>query len=180
MLKFLTKKAKKQIRREYFLRLINVFLMLVLIVIAFWTVALLPTYISLTTDKSVLQQQIDAISGGTKGGGKVEFSALKNSFMKKQSSLSSDQIEMNEYIKLIQEALPSSTYLEKIAIKKVEAKDYRTIELKGVSPDRDSLTIFADRLEKKIEFRGVDFPFSLFAKGQNIPFTLQFEALISQ
>jgi hypothetical protein len=173
MLSLLPQQLKKEVQKEYRLRLVSVACFLLAAVGALSAVALVP-YIALSSIKEkaveagIALHEKDAQTGAT-----GDFSAdvartklLINTYAGREGGTSAQTL-----VERLVRVLPSDVSLSSIAIARTSSSTAQVIA-EGVAVDRDALLFFVQELKKVPILKSVVLPVSNFAKAEDIEFSL--------
>lgn len=170
MLRLLLENDRKNIRREYHLRFLNVALLLFSVVLFVWIVSMVPAFINIFSEEKVLSSQ----RGSTETTELLrDREVLENKFSEVRQRLNILDTEQYVVTDLIREVVSKqvrSVKLNNITFGGKEEKPF--MELQGISNNRESLVEFSRELESSEYFVSVDVPFSNFTRDVDIPFTI--------
>ncbi len=174
MVNLLTVSEKKQILKEYKIRLVIVLLFASAVLIVIATIFLIPPYVMSITKYDNMSSRLE-----------IE--------KKKISDMSGDEDpikitkDVNNKLKILNEiksTLPNPYSITTIIIKNkptgllIDAilydrdKDKEKITINGVAKNRETLLLFLRSMDAESEFTDVKLPISSFVKGENINFSL--------
>jgi hypothetical protein len=174
MLNLLLRKNRYDLKKEYTFRFVNILLFFVISVCIFLAIALIPSYITVSMEKNILEQSLNN---------------LKNSDVSKEKGeLLTKTTHINSELVLFKQTSPKySVYLENLitkqikgiemsnisfAEKKIEDKHFIQIDIKGNAMSREILVSYANLIRTDDLFEKVDLPISSLARESNIPFSI--------
>lgn len=171
MLYLLTEKQKKKVLAEYRLRLAIVTSIMFGFAGLVGIISLIPSYEFLRIKQNILKIQEQNIS--------VDSNSNIDNLSKKIADISNKAALLNP----ISEPIYSSSiflHLEKIAGQDTSIRQFQythfdsniSVQISGVSKNRDSLTKFINTLKKEPAFSGAAFPYGSLAKQDNLEYSL--------
>jgi len=170
MLRLLLEEDRKIIKKEYLIRFLTIFSVLLSIVFVFWILFLLPTFINVFSEERIIEKKIgDPLSRGSSEDVEIlkdKFSLLRN----KVKVLDKEQYIVTDIIRQVTENQVRSISLNSIAFAVREEGQF--VSLQGLANNRESLVEFSNQLESVDIFENVDVPFSNFTKDIDIPFSM--------
>ena len=171
MINLLPLAAKKQVRREYWVRVATAWLML-------WTVALfvgasilLPAYVLVGSQISVYELSADEASEQVESYQEVRSALTAAS---EQARLVVDEAElpvMSKLIDVFEDEQGTDIEFTELQLSR-EGTDIAPVSISGVAADRQALASFRDRLLALEQVSTVDLPISNLASDRDIKFTL--------
>ena len=165
---------KKNIKKEYRLRLLGTIFFALFILALTATVLLLPSYISSQTKMNLLEEKLAALNA-------LHPEISQNDLSKIASDINATLalLDKGKPIRNISEDLLAKVFLARPAKMSLNQILYseRTdkvgiLELHGIAPDRASLYVFKTSLESIPTVASVDLPISNFVKPSDIPFVI--------
>lgn len=170
MINLIPPAAKKIMVREYWTRVLTVWVMLGGTACLIVTLLLLPTYLLLSIKTSVIKEQAAA---ATQKVASYDVSATELQTANRQAQILLKDTTTLSYSGLVAE-------FETIAGEGVSINDFRflqsstlgTISLSGVATTREDLANFRDRLESDVRFAKVDLPISNLIKDRDLLFSM--------
>ena len=171
MLYLLTEKQKRKVLLEYRLRLVTVSAVMLIFVGVIACVSIIPSYIFLNTNQNILKIEQQNIMG----------SRAEN--VDELSQKITDITNKAAMLNPINDSVYSSSiflHLEKLAGTDNTIRQYQfthfdeniSVQIVGVSKNRDSLTKFIDSLHKDPAFSGAVFPYGSLAKQNDLDYSL--------
>lgn len=174
MLYLLTDEQKKKVLREYRMRLGIVALVSLSLVGVIAVVSMIPAQVMVTTRQNILKLQETSI-GGDSTKGVDELSKKISDISNTASFLAPVSIKIS----------PSDlfTHLEKEAGETTTIRSFQmihfdenvSVQISGISKNRDTLTKFINILKQDLLFSGASFPYNSLAKQDNLDFTLNLQ-----
>lgn len=170
MLNLLLKEQKHNIKKEYVIRLIYAFLILLSVVLLLWSVSIIPSFVSVQIEKKIFKPQQDIlkqVSTLENGGSYDDYIKELNN---KITLLAEPEYIVSDLVREIVSRQVRSVRLNIIEF--VKNGDKAQVNISGVSNTRESLVEFSNLLEESEQFESVEVPFSSFARNVDIPFTV--------
>ena len=172
MANVLTQKHKKDLKKEYRLRLSSVALFLLAGAIAAAIVLLLPSFIMARTQQKTLEGEITLLKErvesqlGAEGKDIISVTNAKVAALKQSATQESIEPLFAE----IARAVPVGVQVVRIAYDSPGAGE---LSVSGIAANRQSVLAFTDNLKAVEEFTSVDFPISNLAQDTDIVFSLR-------
>ncbi len=167
MINLIPYSAKKVVKREYWTRVISVWMFLLTLVSVTFLVELIP--LRLLTDllgKSVSSELSGAISAKEELSN-IEKTVTDTNTLIKKLSVKSNEVHYSDYVDLIDELSGDSVQVTEMGF-----VSGNKVSLSGVAKDRETLAGFRNSLEASPSFSAVVLPISNLAKDKDISFTL--------
>lgn len=172
MFTLLPEQYKKRLFKEYRIRLVTVFLFFVSMFFLISTALLFPSYISLSSEKSLyevesknLKKQIEL----------KDKEGLATTLAKIQSNLSlakPNETAIYRAIGAILNQTNTNISITSIGYTRGGAGAQSSLNLQGVAKNRESLIGFSNNLKKELIFSSVNLPVSNLAKQTDVKFNL--------
>lgn len=177
MLRLLLSKEKKELRAEYTLRWGMVFLGSLSIVVLAWGFSLLPTFVSLQSEETVLKENIRVATDTALNKDRDQLKQELQVVNKQLQLLNVPEYQVSALLQQITSAqtnsLALSTILFASVVSDIDQSVQGIVTLSGVADRRSDLIAYADALKKqKTLFSAVDLPFASLVKDADIPFTI--------
>jgi multidrug efflux pump subunit AcrB len=171
MLYLLTDEQKKKVLREYRMRLAVVIMIALSFVGVIAVVSIIPSKVLVSSHEQILNFQQKSIERGS--------SSNVDDLSKKIADIS----KTASYLEPLGQSLSASgvfNHLEKLAGDKNSINQFTinhfdetaSVQISGISKNRDALIKFVDSLKKDPWFGGATLPYSSLAKQDNLSFTL--------
>ncbi|HMP67586.1 MAG TPA: hypothetical protein PKA60_02455 [Candidatus Paceibacterota bacterium] len=170
MNKILLNKEKKQIKREYLVRFLSVFIGLLVFVALVFSFLIYSYYIQIKVSKADAEGRIYEIKNSEFTKMRKDFRDISISINEKLKKISVGQISSQFFIDKIIEHNNGIT-INNLSLTFSPATDIATIDISGLATDRDALVEFQQKLRQEDVFASVDIPFSNFTINENIPFS---------
>jgi Tfp pilus assembly protein PilN len=175
MINLIPIEERKEVRKDFYYRLLIVFLGMLVFVMIISLLAILPTYfISLENKISMsqrLEKQKNEIMPEIDQKSLVAIKELDTRLALLEKS------RKNKYV--FSEMVVNELLSDKVAGIKIKSISYENdssvggrINLTGLSENREQLLLFRRTLENNPSFKDVDLPISNFVKGRDIQFSL--------
>jgi hypothetical protein len=179
MLNLLNKEKRFFLRREYFGRLTNVILSVIIFCLVFYGILLLSNSFLVNFEKIAVE---------------IEFQNLAQSNLQKdleiyEKNLAHIQAEYNLFskksteptliISKIEQKQVPGIVLKSINFQKVDEEGGAKLQVGGLAKDRDTLINYSDSLKTENIFQEINIPLATFAKDSNIPFSLSINTKIN-
>lgn len=174
MINVLPEQQKKELRKEYLIRLVSTYFFLFGILFFLATILLLPTYIISSSKESFLENEFLLLK---KENPNLSLSELENIIFDINTKLGVLDTESKNILptKIVSDFL--SIQKQNIEINKIfyikDDKDIKSIEINGVAKDRSSLSAFKSNLEKSGLYENVDLPISNLLGKTDISFNIK-------
>jgi hypothetical protein len=171
MTNILPQEYKKQIRREYRLRLLSTVFMLMFWMVVGATTLLIPSYLMSGSVESTFKGQLEGFPDlsadedelrGDLANTRDEIVSIKHI---------SEQSTIESTVRMLVSLTPSSVALTRIALNEGGVGKG---SVSGIATARGDLQFFVDRLRDEDDFENVELPVSDLAQGSNIPFSITF------
>lgn len=184
MLKLLIGTKRHELRREYLLRLCNVYLFILIIILGVIATLLYIPYIFVRVEDAVVTEQLATAKTSDGSKQKEDFEKLTK-HVEAEHKLFAAPV-MRPY-KILQELLTietpgvAITSMNFLKVQEVEGGEISVkIEVAGNASSRDALVAYSKKVQTNPIFKSVDLPFSNFTKESDIPFsaTIHTAALI--
>ncbi len=170
MLKLLLKEEKREIKIEYGIRFLTILFFGISFVLILFLISLIPSFFVLKIDKDVLVQELSVAQNSELNEDKKRLREKLQSLQSTLNIVDEPTTEISYYIQQITDRQPRNVSISSIGFSKENSK--KVILLQGNANSRESLASFTDSLEMVSEFESVNLPFSSFARGADIPFSI--------
>lgn len=175
MINLIPNQEKKKKVKDFYFRLVVIFLAALGFCVVLGIASILPSYFLSVTEKNLTSAKLSAQ--------KNEPETLAD------QNLSQAVEDLNMKLRLVEEAEKnkypvSQKVINEIALRKMpdikisrivyenDAEGNRKVNVSGVAPSRERLLLFRQILEDNVAFQKVELPISNFVKGSNIEFNL--------
>ncbi|MBU1557642.1 PilN domain-containing protein [Patescibacteria group bacterium] len=169
----LLEKDKKEIFKEFVLRLVIVFLVFVFITICFAMMMLIPSYartlsreVTISDEIKIFEQTIDFRKQDSPA------DILNNENLKIEKIKNTKDFYLTSLISEIVEVKPQGVKIEGFFYE-AGNEDGGSLIIRGESGNRNLLVNFVENLERKDIFSQVDFPVSNLVKGESVDFSVK-------
>ncbi len=179
MINLTPNKEKKKMIKDFYLRLVVVFIMMLGVSVVISSFALIPSYLfsivkkrfseeKLVVQKNIPLPEFDQQTLALIGDLNSKLNLIENS--KKDKFLVSDRV-----INKILSKKMTDIKINKFSYK-FDTVNGKIIGVQGTAPSRERLLLFKTALEEDSSFTKVDLPISNFIRGSNIQFNLNLVA----
>jgi len=178
MANIITEKQKKEIKRDYLVRLLSVCFIISSLLGVFFLAYVIPYYISIIQkDIRVTDQFASVINAENIENVGESVSRIVNKTLAQLDVIelyNNGDLSPSVYLSKIIENKNSDIQLSKLSYNKI-GNSQGSFSISGVSDSRESLVIFIEALKTGAGFTNVEIPVSNFAKDSNVAFTLTIE-----
>jgi predicted membrane protein len=175
MINLIPIEEKKNIKKDFYLRLLTIFFVLLSFSVLIILVTLFPSYFNSYVKNNSATTKLEAQKHEPMPLLDQETSRVIKEVNNKLSLI--ENIEKNRF--LVSQNVISEIMVKKMSDIKITRISYETdiqktkkISIYGIAPSRERLLIFRETLEDDPVFSKVDLPISNFIKGSNIQFFL--------
>lgn len=175
MINVLPEQEKKDVKKEYRIRLLIAYLFLLSFLVFTSVFLLIPTYVVSKTKETSLEQKLSAFNNANAIINENDLAKISNEINNTLLLLSTNKpINTNiveDIIMPIINARPSVIYITQIFYL-VRADGFAGVEIRGTSATRTALQSFKSALSTNQKIDSVDLPISNFVKKSDIPFII--------
>lgn len=168
----LPKDIKKKLRTEYYMRVLNVNLLLLSAILGLGTVALIPPYMKVTTERSALAALLEHETAQRAEEGTTApedlLAGTKNTIVALREKL--DHPLFTEIVTTTLSVRPEGIALVGLSFDRKN----NAFVVEGIAATRDALVVYKDALEHVPGVHNVTSPISNLAKNTNLPFQISF------
>ena len=171
MINLLPSGAKKGVRREYWLRVVTVWVLLLAVALLIGSLLLLPSYVLISAQVSVYEETANRVSAEVASYEDVSTALVQAN---QQSIFIATESKQNSFSDLV--TLFNSFETERVNITDLQLS--RTgvvvdvVQIDGTARDREALAQFRDELLADAAIASVDLPTSNLARAEDIPFSM--------
>src|SRR3989344_6466115 len=172
MINLLTLEEKKNIKRDYNIRLIIISLSFLLIIVVIAIAFLLPSYFLSSIKEKISSQELEKIKISQDFSDENIISEIIQETNMKLSLLSyydNKLVVSKDIIEAILEKTKGKIEISEIYFTK-NNNSPSTIDLKGTASSRESLLLFTEDIEREDQFSEVNLPVSNLVKNKDIKF----------
>lgn len=175
MINLIPNEEKKKTARDFYLRLITLFFIMLGLSLAVTSTAILPSYFLSSIEKDFINSKLESQKNESVSLADQNTSAVVGDLKNKLGLI--EKIEKNKSIfsqKIINEILLKKMPNIKITgiFYQNNSRSGKTINISGIAPNREGLLLFRRILEDNTAFSKVNLPISNFIKGSDIKFYL--------
>lgn len=175
MINLIPNKEKKRKVKDFYFRLLVMFLVVLSFSILIATVAILPAYFLSSVKKNLINTKLEAQKNEPTPLLDQKVLATVQDLNNKLNLVEKTKVE--KYI--VSQKVISEIMLKKMPDIKILEIRYqndptkgKVVSINGTAPSRERLLLFRRALEDNVAFKKVDLPISNFVKGSNIKFYL--------
>jgi hypothetical protein len=179
MLALLLKKNRKEIRNEFRLRFLNIFLVILILIISVNFVFLVAFYFMIDEVGKFSVKELNNLSSEIDQELVFEINLLEDKISQDIKNFSQPNTVYSQILESINEhlvnensATSSAVTINELSL--VEGSKNITAILNGRSQNRESLVDFVDSLRSDSNFENINLPISDLAKDSNLNFTIDF------
>ena len=180
MLNLLNREKRYFLRREYFGRVANIFLGILVFCLVFYGVLLISNGFLVSFEKTAVENEAKNISESTLQKDLTEYEDRLAHIEAEYKLFSKEIIYPTEIISLIKEKEILGITLNAIIFQKIDEKGNIKLEIRGVAKNRDILINYLNSFKKEEIFKDVTVPLSSLAKNSDIPFTFSVNTKIDK
>lgn len=180
MLNLLNREKRHALRKEYFGRLINVFLGVVIFSLSYYGVLLFSNRFLIDFEKTAVENEAKNLAGSSLQKELDEYETKLSHIKAEYDLFSKEIIYPTSIISKIKEKEVSGIILNSIGFQKTNEEGVIKIEIGGVAKDRDTLINYSRNLKTDNLFKDISIPVSSLAKNKDVPFSLSVSAKIDK
>lgn len=170
MINLIPQAAKANLRKEYIVRALSVWALLISLALFASGVLLLPTYVLYTKQIHTATAASESLKEKDASFKTIESTLTEANAFATQLSKSLDSVKASDILTHIEDALPSEVVLEGLNV--VQEKNTLRIEARGTARTREALRHFTDALKRDAFFADAQVPISDLAQDTNLSFTV--------
>jgi hypothetical protein len=174
MINLIPPKAKKEVIKEYWVRVVSVWMLILGIGSLVTASLLLPTYVMVQQERSELEEQVAANTEVTSTYD-ASAAALTTAMQQARLLMSNSDVPLTQYHQAIYTIAGSAITLSGLTYER--AATTTRINLQGVAASRQDLASFKDMLEAHPLFVDVVLPIESLIKNKDIDFSVTFTGL---
>jgi hypothetical protein len=176
MLKLLLPHKEKIITRIYRLRFLTLFFYGIIVIALYYAITLVPAIVEVQTNRSLFQKQIEAVKDPVLNKDKVALRGKVADVAQTLMLLDKLEVQVSSIVRAITASQFSTIAISSIEFESEDDVPVVSVQVRGVSADRESLALFVARLDEEEQFQSVDLPFSSFTRGTDVPFAISITA----
>jgi hypothetical protein len=180
MLNLLNREKRYALRREYFGRLINIFLGITIFSLVYGAVLLFSNSFLVSFEKMAVESEAKNLSDSSRQKELDEYEKKLARIESEYNLFSKQSISPTSILARIKQKEISGITLNSIVIQKTAEEGVVRLEMKGVAKTRDILINYSNSLKTDEIFKDVTIPFSSLAKNTDIPFSISVDAKINK
>lgn len=181
MLSLLLQTQKKELKKEYSLRLFTIFTLCILFITIVWIIAIFPSYVLLSSEKEILSERAGIALASEIAEDKRlllnRFEELDNKM--KLFSFVDGYYQPTDIINAITYDQSSAISLFSINLGGLKTED-PSVSINGIATTRESLQEFIAILNSQSIFEKFELPLSDFVKDKDIPFNISLKLKINE
>jgi len=172
MSNLIPRKNKKEIKKEYLMRLLSVALIFIALLLSLSIILTVPSYFASINKASVVEERLSFLRKYVEENKNVELPIIVQETKEKMAVLATKKgVSVFNIINTITKNEGENVKLNTFSYRILEDGEYQAF-ISGVSSDRDSLINFRKRLEQTKEFFDVNLPISDLAESRDIDFSI--------
>jgi len=171
MINLIPKSAKKNIVKEYWVRVLSTWLMLWAFAIACGTAILFPSYILVSSQVAAYEESADLASQKVADYESASVSLIQATQQAREIVQQAEVSPMSSYVDLFMSLQGSSVLIDRLSLAQ-EGTNILPVRITGTATDRQSLASFRDRMLAHPFITEVDLPISNLANDKDILFSL--------
>lgn len=176
MLKFLLSSERHQLRREYKFRLLNVFLVCLLVLMIIISVSLFAPYTIVYLEKNLVSSEIDAIKSSDVAKRRDAFERDYKHLVTEYRIFSQEFLIPSDFFDILLKDKPAEVMISNYNFSRIDGEKLRVkIELRGIAQTRNSLVQYVNLLKQNKIFSKVEMPISSLTRESDIPFSISIE-----
>lgn len=172
MLNLLNREKRYFLRREYFGRLTNIFIGIIIFCSIFYGVLLFSNGFLVNFEKTAVEGEATRLLQSDLQKDLSEYETKLSHVEVEYNLFSKEVIYPTSIISIIKQKEIEGIVLNEIAFQKTDEVGNIKLEIKGVAKNRDTLINYSNSLKTDPLFKDINIPFSILAKNSNIPFSL--------
>jgi hypothetical protein len=161
--------ARTAIKREYWIRVISVWVLLVATGLMITALLLLPAYVLIESQKRAYATAYSEASVQSDEFATITDTIEETNTVARELLQQAEATRISSYLVVVDEALTEETRLMFFSFQQNE----NTIAIGGVADDRQALALLKSRLEATSQFERVELPISSLAGNEDISYTMQ-------
>ncbi|MCA9360618.1 hypothetical protein H6785_01490 [Candidatus Nomurabacteria bacterium] len=171
MINLIPPHAKRELRKEYWVRVCSVWLLLSSLSLVIGVFILLPVNVLIGSQVKAYEESASAASKNVVNYENISSELIQASTQAKYIVDEAHLVDFSEYITIFQNLEGESIQISSINISR-DTTGVAPILLSGVASDRQALASFRDRIKELEVVSDVDFPVSNLTKDKDISFTI--------
>jgi hypothetical protein len=177
MINLLPHNEKKNIRREYRLRLMALAVLLLGVLAYLTAILFIPSFILSIYRKSLSANEVERVNNATTDNKDLMLELAQRNNLVNTLRPDAEKITPTIAVAMISKYLTPMVSLSDISYSSADGKQFQ-MSVRGVSADREGLLLFTNGLKKEPGITKVDVPVSNFVKDANIQFTFTIEGTL--
>jgi|GEM_PF-2228864 len=180
MLNLLNREKRYALRREYFGRLITVFLGVIIFSLVYFGVLIFSNSFLVNFEKIAVENEAKNLSDSSIQKELTEYETQLTRIESEYNLFAKEVIYPTEVLAKIKQKEIAGIVLSSIVFQKTEEIGMIKLDIKGVAKTRDILINYTNGLKNDESFGKVNIPFSSLAKTADIPFSLSLDVKINK
>jgi len=176
MLNLLKREKRYEIRKEYFRRLANVSILVLIISLVYYGVLLFSGTFLINFEKQAVELESQNIANSDLQKQVTEYEKTLNHIKIEYGIFSKKVMSPTFILAKLSEKTIAGIGLEAINLNKTNEDNVFNVEVRGVAKNRDILLAYSNSLQVESIFEGINIPLSSLTKNTDIPFTISMTA----
>lgn len=172
MLNLLNREIRHGLRKEYCLRLLNIFLMMLILTTVYYSVLLFSNTFLINLEKENLASEAERLALSSAQQDLIQYEQALNHVKIEYELFAADRILPTSIIEKILNYTISGISLSGISVNPSDVAGLVSIEVRGQSSNRETLLTYSNSLKENPDFSEVNIPLSSLTRNVDIPFTI--------
>jgi len=171
MINLIPESAKKNIVKEYWVRVLSTWLMLWAFAVACGTAILFPSYILVSSQVTAYEESADSASQKVADYESASVALIQATQQAREIVQQAEVASVSSYVDLFMSLQGVNIFIERLNLTQEDAK-ILPVRITGAATDRQALASFRDRMLAHPLISEVDLPISNLANDKDILFSL--------
>jgi hypothetical protein len=174
MLNLLLRKDRYDLKREYSLRFLNIFLSFGIVTISIFMVLLFSINVFVWVENGIISEQLNTVSGSDNTKKREELHKEVREINKKTNILLKEGPEYSGFLSQILSAQPAGVGLNSVNFSPVmsDQDSYMRVEISAQAGLRNNMVEYANNLKNISQFENVNLPLENLTRDTNIIFKI--------
>lgn len=172
MINLIPPHARKQVKIEYWIRVVSVWVLLSAIALLVVAVLLVPSYTLVRSQLSAYEATYQQAAEWDASYKELEVEVAEANTNAKQLLLGSDSLKFTVVLQEIETLAGASIMVDSVDMEREETGVLETFEVKGIAATRAALVAYRDAIEQHELFASAALPISNLAKDREVPFSI--------